>query len=144
MLITVATESGGVFPLEVSGDLTLEDLKGLLEIETGVKITQMLLIHNMAPMTDDHKSLRDYGVQADDIIMVTEFTGPVTTSNPSPLYQPSTSGAGATVGIPPSSAHSTGQVQPPACINPLRSHATLTPCVPRLRGTLTLYTHKPL
>lgn len=110
MQITVTTESGGVFPLEVSGELRVEDLKGLLEIETGVKVTAMLLIHNMAPMTDDWRTLSDYKVEEDDIVMVTELTGPITTSNPSPLYQPSTSGAGATVGSQLPSAHGTTQV----------------------------------
>ncbi len=105
MQITVTTGSGGVFPLEVSGDLTVGDLKGLLEVETRTQPSEMLLIHNMAPMTDDQKTLSDYHVEADDIIVVTEFTGPVTTSDPSPLDPgPQTTGA------PPHPAQSTLQV----------------------------------
>lgn len=89
MQITVTTDDGGIFPLDVSGDLTVRDLKALLEVEAGMSASQMLLIHNMAPMLDEQKALETYGVQEGDIIIISPYTGPVTTSNPTPLPQPS-------------------------------------------------------
>ena len=88
MRITITTEAGGVYPLDVSGELTVGDLKALMEVETGMGADQMLLIHNMAPMTDLERTLESYGVQDDDIIMITQNTGPVTTSNPFSALQP--------------------------------------------------------
>ena len=82
MKITVTQEEGGVYPLDVNGELTLQDLKALLEMETGVEASEMLLIHNMAPMTEELKMLADYDVQEGDIIMVTQQTGAVSLSNP--------------------------------------------------------------
>lgn len=81
MQITVTTESGGVFPLEVSLELTLQDLKAILEIEAAMSASQMLLLHNMAPMTEESRSLGDYHVEEGDIIMLT-------TPPPSPQPQP--------------------------------------------------------
>lgn len=70
MQITVTTETGGVFPLEVSLELTLQDLKAILEIEAAMDAGQMMLLHNMVPMTEEGKSLKDYNVEEDDIIML--------------------------------------------------------------------------
>ena len=88
MQITVTTEKGGLLPLEVSGELNLADLKALLEGEFGVTPDDMLLIHNMAPMTDDTKPLSEYDVQEGDIVMLTQLTGTINMSDPTPLYQP--------------------------------------------------------
>ena len=89
MKITVTQEEGGVYPLDVNGELTLQDLKALLEMETGIEASEMLLIHNMAPMTEELKMLADYDVQEGDIIMVTQHTGAVSLSNPPTPGSPS-------------------------------------------------------
>ena len=89
MKITVTQEEGGVYPLDVNGELTLQDLKALLEMETGVEASEMLLIHNMAPMTEEFKMLADYDVQEGDIIMITQHTGAVSLSNPPTPGSPS-------------------------------------------------------
>ena len=92
MQITVTTEGEGVFSLEVSHELTLRDLKALVEIETGgINPDNMLLIHNMAPMGDLNRSLGDYDVKEGDIIMIVQHTGDVNVRNPAPLSQPSAS-----------------------------------------------------
>ncbi len=70
MQITVTTESGGVFPLEVSLELTVRDLKSIVEIEAGVSAHQIHLLHNMESMAVESKSLGEYEVQDGDIIMV--------------------------------------------------------------------------
>ena len=82
MQITVTLQEGGLYSLDVSGELALRDLKALLEVETGLEGSEMLLIHNMAPMTDDLKMLEEYDVQDGDIIVVSQHSGTVTLSNP--------------------------------------------------------------
>lgn len=93
MQITLTTENGDVFSLEVSHELTLEDLKALVEIETGGSINpdNMLLIHNMTPMGDLNKPLGGYDIKHGDLIMIVEQSGDVNVSNPAPLSQPSSS-----------------------------------------------------
>ncbi len=88
MMITVTTEKGDILPLEVSGELSPADLKALLAGEVGINAEDMLLIHNMAPMTEDTKPLSAYDVQEGDIIMLTQLTGTINMSDPTPLYQP--------------------------------------------------------
>ena len=88
MQITITTEKGDVLPLEVSGELTPADLKALLSGEVGIGPGDILLIHNMAPMTDDTKPLSAYDVQEGDIVMLTQLTGTINMSDPTPLYQP--------------------------------------------------------
>ena len=88
MQITVTTNDGGVFPLDIGSDLTLEDLQALLEPETGIKKSELLLVHNMAPMTETGKTLREYGVEEGDIIVASRMEGGVLLSDPSPLPQP--------------------------------------------------------
>ena len=88
MKITVTTEKGDILPLEVSGELSPADLKALLAGEVGINAEDMLLIHNMAPMTEDTKPLSAYDVQEGDIVMLTQLTGAINMSDPTPLYQP--------------------------------------------------------
>ena len=116
MQITITTEAGGVYPLDVSGELTLRDLKALMEVETGLGAEQMLLIHNMSPMMEPEKMLESYGVQDDDIIMVTQNTGPVTTSNPFSMLQP-----GAARSQDPSQFHSSPPMQSGSLVQPQAS-----------------------
>ena len=73
MQITVSREEGGVFPLLVSAELALRDLRALLEAEMGVAGVDMLLVHNMAPMTVEDRALGDYGVQEGDVIVVSRL-----------------------------------------------------------------------
>ena len=109
MQITVTTEKGGLLPLEVSGELSLADLKAILSGEVGINPEDMLLIHNMAPMTDDAKPLSEYDVQEGDIVMLTQLTGTINMSDPTPLYQPPPSPAGSTA-----SSHNQPPFSPPS------------------------------
>ena len=69
MKISVSTEED-VFPLEVSLELTLLDLKAILEIELSMSASQMVLLHNMAPMTEEGRNLGDYHVEDGDVIVL--------------------------------------------------------------------------
>lgn len=81
MQITVTTESGNVYPFEVNLELTLQDLKAILEIEVTMNASQMILLHNMDPMIEEGRSLKDYHVQEGDIIMLRP-TSPSHTPSP--------------------------------------------------------------
>lgn len=82
MQITVTTEDGALFQLDVSEDLSVCDLKALLEAETGIEAKNILLIHNMAPLVDEQKSLSSYYVASGDIIVASRFEGDVQVSSP--------------------------------------------------------------
>ena len=82
MQITISLENGGVLPLEVSGELTVENLKALVEIEAHVNPRDTVLIHNMAPMLDITRCLEEYAVRDGDIIVVSQAVGGVNFSDP--------------------------------------------------------------
>ena len=77
MQITVTTEDGKVFPLDISNELTLQDLQALLELETGIAQHELLLVHTMSPMVEREKTLAGYGVEEGDVIMVSRVEGGV-------------------------------------------------------------------
>ncbi len=74
MKVTLITESRGVFPLEISLELTVGDLKALVEMEVEglTRPDTMQLLHNMQPMRDLNKTIAEYGIQENDIIMILE------------------------------------------------------------------------
>ena len=72
MQITVTASNGGVYPLDVSEDLQIMDLKALLEMETGIITEQMLLIFKMASLNDDQATLKECNIQEGDILVVTK------------------------------------------------------------------------
>ena len=83
MQITVTTESGSVLPFDVNLELTLQDLKAILEIEVAMSANQMILLHNMNPMIEEGRSLKDYHVEDGDVIMLRP-SSPGHFLNPSP------------------------------------------------------------
>lgn len=85
MQITVTTEDGGIFPLDVSLDLTLRDLKAILEIEVERSPEEMVLLHNLESMSDEGKSLGDYHVEDGDVIQITYPYIPPRPSDPGPV-----------------------------------------------------------
>lgn len=102
MQITVTTEEGSVcFPLEVSLELTLLDLKAILEIEIAMSASQMVLLHNSRPMTEEEKKLGDYQVQDGDVIVL---------ASPSPSPGPAISST--TFTLSPALSQSSAPSQP--------------------------------
>lgn len=71
MKITATTDDGRIFPLDVSGDLTISDLKASLEIDTGLAAATMVVVHNMNPCSNDSYSLTDCGISEGDIVLIT-------------------------------------------------------------------------
>ena len=70
MQITVTTVEGELYPLDVSDDLPIEDLKALMAMEIGTDPSTVVLIHNMAPLTREKDSLTACGVKDGDIIVI--------------------------------------------------------------------------
>ena len=73
MRITATTKEGDIYPLDVSNELLLSDLKALLEAEIGIPLQEMLIIHNMAPINQNHIMLRDCGIQDGDMLLITKM-----------------------------------------------------------------------
>lgn len=86
MNITVCSLSDqSVFPLNVSADLELENLKAFCEVESGIPAGQIVLAHNGRPLMDDKKTLRDYGIKDGDMLVLQRNERNVPASNPTPL-----------------------------------------------------------
>jgi DNA damage-inducible protein 1 len=70
MKIILTTLDGNIYPVEVSADIELVNLKALCELETKIPAERMKLFHEGKPLTDDNKTLAAFNVKEDDIIMV--------------------------------------------------------------------------
>lgn len=91
MNITVCSLSDqSVFPLNVSADLELENLKAFCEVESGIPAGQIVLAHNGRPLMDDKKTLRDYGVKDGDMLVLqrNERNAPASTQSAAPVPLP--------------------------------------------------------
>ena len=82
MKVTVTTPTDSIFTLEVNDDMELENFKALLEFESGVATNQMALFWNGAPLADGKKSLKDYGINDGDVLLL--HTGDNGRENPRP------------------------------------------------------------
>ena len=75
MQISVTNDKGELFLLEVSGELSVGDLKAILEAETSVAAGDMILMHNGEPLTDSGKTLLSCGLQNNDVLMLVRTEG---------------------------------------------------------------------
>ncbi|XP_059469573.1 protein DDI1 homolog 2 isoform X2 [Neocloeon triangulifer] len=89
MNITVASLSDQVFPLNVSEDLELENLKAFCEVESGVPAHEIQLSFNGMPLTDNKKTLKEYGIKEGDMLILQQI------SERTPSQRPSTASGGA-------------------------------------------------
>ncbi|KAL3861945.1 hypothetical protein ACJMK2_007954 [Sinanodonta woodiana] len=74
MKITITTTSETIIELDVSDDLELENLKAQCEFELGIPTTNFILVWNNIELTDPQKSLRNYGIKNEDMILLVERT----------------------------------------------------------------------
>ncbi|XP_072036655.1 protein DDI1 homolog 2-like isoform X2 [Amphiura filiformis] len=72
MKVSISTELGDVFTLEVSQDLELENFLALCEFETGgqFKASQCTVMFNGNPMRERQKTLGAYGVNDGDMVFL--------------------------------------------------------------------------
>ena len=70
MKVTVTLAGENIFNLDVSEDLELENFCALLQFESRVPVSQMLLFHNGVQLQDMKKALNAYGVRDGDLILL--------------------------------------------------------------------------
>ena len=104
MKLLLTTLDGNIYPIEVSADLELINLKALCEQETSITMSDMSLSHDGRPLTDDALSLAAYNIAENDIIMVQRMrraptATPATTNVPVPGLPNIDFGA---ISVPPS------------------------------------------
>ncbi|CAG8811429.1 1308_t:CDS:2, partial [Racocetra persica] len=68
MKIAVATPEGEVHNIEVDSQFELENLKALIESETGIPPADQILSYHGQELTDPKKTLEQYGVIENDIL----------------------------------------------------------------------------
>ncbi|KAJ1034554.1 hypothetical protein NDA18_001410 [Ustilago nuda] len=69
-MITVITEDGRTFPIDVDASIELENLKALLEADSTIPTDQQHLFHSGKPLHDDKATLSSLGVANDDLLIL--------------------------------------------------------------------------
>lgn len=75
MQLTVTTLSDQIFTLEVGEDLDLASFKGLCELEVGVPAQQIAILWNGRPLQDDRLTLKQYGINNGDMLLLQQIQG---------------------------------------------------------------------
>lgn len=70
MKITVTTVTDYVFELDVHEDLELENFKAFCEVESGFPSTEIVITFKGQQLSDDKKSLKDYGMTDGDVVLL--------------------------------------------------------------------------
>ena len=72
MRLTVQNaENDQIFEIEVEDDSSVEDLKVLISVETGLPVEQQFLLGNGKPLANDRAQVKSYGVTNFDMIVLT-------------------------------------------------------------------------
>ncbi|GAA5957893.1 hypothetical protein JCM21900_001302 [Sporobolomyces salmonicolor] len=70
MLVTVATEEGNTFSLDLDPTMELENVLALLEAESGISVDDQLLFFSGKQLTGLKDSLESYGVNSGDVLLL--------------------------------------------------------------------------
>lgn len=70
MKITITTLTDYIFVLDVSEDLELENFKVFCEVESGFPAPEIVISFNGVLMSDEKKSLKDYGIVDGDVVVL--------------------------------------------------------------------------
>jgi DNA damage-inducible protein 1 len=73
MKLLLTTLDGNIFPVEVSADIELINLKALCEQETNIESAKISLSHNGKILAGDSKPLSSFNVVENDILMVQQM-----------------------------------------------------------------------
>ncbi|KAI9475559.1 MAG: hypothetical protein EXX96DRAFT_270635 [Benjaminiella poitrasii] len=68
MLITVTTDGEEIYNLEIDSQMAIEDLKALLEAESGIPPVSQRLLYNGKELNELKKTLEEYQVSQNEII----------------------------------------------------------------------------
>ena len=69
MKVSVTFEDN-LYPLDISEDLELENLKALLAFESGIQASDLSVYYNGNVMKDLKKTLKDYGVKEGEMLVM--------------------------------------------------------------------------
>lgn len=75
LLVQNLTSDDQFHNLEVDLDVTVEDLKCLLEIESGIPVSDQAVFYKNNELKEDSKKLTAYGVGNNDMLMLTKSAG---------------------------------------------------------------------
>ncbi|GAA5823237.1 hypothetical protein JCM10212_003600 [Sporobolomyces blumeae] len=70
MLITVATEDGNTFNLDLDSSIEVETLAALLEADSGIPVGEQLLFFSGRQLVNPQESLESYGVKPGDMLFL--------------------------------------------------------------------------
>ncbi|GAA5954923.1 hypothetical protein JCM3765_007814 [Sporobolomyces pararoseus] len=70
MLLTVATEDGNTFNLDLDGSMEVETLAALLEADSGIAVDDQLLFFSGRQLTNPKDSLESYGIKSGDMLLL--------------------------------------------------------------------------
>ncbi|GAA5822988.1 hypothetical protein JCM5353_007844 [Sporobolomyces roseus] len=70
MLLTVATEDGNTFNLDLDGSMEVETLAALLEADSGIPVADQLLFFSGRQLTNQKDSLESYGIKSGDMLLL--------------------------------------------------------------------------
>ncbi|KAI9028843.1 hypothetical protein CLU79DRAFT_515380 [Phycomyces nitens] len=70
MRIVVTTETDEMYHLEIDSQMAIEDLKALLEVESGVSSGQQSLFYDGQLLNEPKKTLEEYKVLQDDLLLM--------------------------------------------------------------------------
>lgn len=70
MKLTITTFRDDLFTLEVPKDIELENFKAYCEVESGLPAAHIALMWNGNPLTDDKKSIDQYGIADGDMLFL--------------------------------------------------------------------------
>ena len=74
LLVQNLTSEDKFHNLEVDKDVTVEDLKCLLEIESGMPVNDQAIFFRNQELKEDAKKLVDFGIGNNDMLMMTKAT----------------------------------------------------------------------
>jgi len=81
MKLSFTAEGFDLLQLDLDKEIEIENIKALIEAETQIPASQQTLIYNGNAMANDKSTLKDYGVQENDIILIRK-AGPRRQANP--------------------------------------------------------------
>ncbi|XP_037036787.1 protein DDI1 homolog 2 [Bradysia coprophila] len=125
MKVTISTLTDYIFTLDVSEDLELENFKVFCEVESGFPSAEIVISFNGVLMSDEKKSLKDYGIVDGDVVVLQHMGARSRTNQGAPnlsgidfssIRVPAAAGSGSSSG---------SAIRPPISVQPEDDPATV-------------------
>jgi hypothetical protein len=73
MLITIQNAKNDQFyAIEVEDNATIEDIKTLIEVESGILMANQIVVHNGRLLNQDLKKAKECGIANNDMLLLSE------------------------------------------------------------------------